>query len=68
MKSAWKWGLALVVAALFLAPLAWLLLASFLPSSAIFDANVADSLLAREWTLVNYPNAMRRACEAGAFG
>jgi len=61
VTRALRWGLGLAVGALFLAPLAWLVVASFLPSSAIFDADLSGSWLAREWTLANYPNAVRRA-------
>lgn len=61
MKRLLSWGLALCAGALFLAPLGWLLVASFLPSSAIFDADLGGSWLEREWTLANYPNAVRRA-------
>lgn len=61
MKRLWPWALGVAAGALFLAPLFWLVMASFLPSSAIFDADLGRSLLAREWTLDNYPNAIRRA-------
>jgi multiple sugar transport system permease protein/fructooligosaccharide transport system permease protein len=61
VKCAWKWAIGAAVAALFLAPLVWLLCGSFLPSSAIFHGDVAASPLSRDWTLANYPNAIRRA-------
>jgi multiple sugar transport system permease protein/fructooligosaccharide transport system permease protein len=53
--------LGVAAGALFLAPVLWLLVASLLPSSAIFDADLGTSLLTREWTLDNYPKAIRRA-------
>ena len=61
MKRAVRWAIGLVAGAVFLAPLAWLLAASFLPSSSIFDVELGGSPLARDWTLANYPNAFRRA-------
>lgn len=61
MKRIVPWVVGLAAGTLFLAPLIWLVVASFLPSNAIFDANLTGSSVTGEWTLANYPNAIRRA-------
>jgi len=61
VKRLFPWLLGIAAGALFLAPLLWLLVGSFLPSNAIFDDGLGAWGLARELTLENYPNAVRRA-------
>jgi multiple sugar transport system permease protein/fructooligosaccharide transport system permease protein len=55
------WLLSLFVAALFLAPLLWMLLASFRTESQIFQLDAAHWLTRAGWTLQNYADAWRRA-------
>jgi multiple sugar transport system permease protein/fructooligosaccharide transport system permease protein len=56
-----RWVLSAAVAALFLLPVAWLVVASFKPSHAIFAQHLGVFSSWSEWTLANYPNAVRRA-------
>lgn len=58
------WPASLVVAGVFLAPLLWMVLASFRSEAAIFHHDIASWLTPRHWTLSNYPDAWRR----GALG
>lgn len=58
---AWRWALSVAVAALFLLPVAWLVVASFLPAHAIFAQGLGVFSPSGEWTLANYPTAFRRA-------
>src|SRR5690606_30457766 len=55
------WVVGVAAAALFLAPVLWLVVASFKPSSAIFADDGAAFFSARAWTLDNYASALRRA-------
>jgi ABC-type glycerol-3-phosphate transport system permease component len=57
---AWQWALSVAVAALFLLPVAWLVVASLQPSHAIFRPGLG-LFSPSEWTLTNYPTAFRRA-------
>ncbi len=61
MKRALPWGLSVCAGLLFLAPLIWLVLASLKPAREIFHGDLLTLLVSREWTLENYPNAVRRA-------
>lgn len=64
--GAWRWALSAAVAALFLLPVGWLVVASFKPAHAIF-AQGLGLLSWEEWTFANYPNAFRRAGLASAM-
>jgi ABC-type glycerol-3-phosphate transport system permease component len=66
-RQALKWALSVAAGGLFLAPLLWLMLASFKPSSAIFSGDWLEFFSPRGWTLDNYPNAVRRAGLARAL-
>jgi multiple sugar transport system permease protein/fructooligosaccharide transport system permease protein len=60
MKNTLRWLVSMLVAALFLAPLLWMLAGSFRETAALFGG--AGQWLGRDgWTIANYPNAWRRA-------
>lgn len=61
MKRPAAWLLSVVVALLFLAPLLWMLRASFSPESQIFQPGFAGGFGHESWTLQNYADAWRRA-------
>ena len=67
MKRAAAWMLSVVVALVFLAPLLWMLRASFSPEAQIFQPGFAVGLLHGGWTLQNYADAWRRASLGGAM-
>jgi ABC-type glycerol-3-phosphate transport system permease component len=56
-----NWGLSVASGALFLAPVIWLVIASFMPSAAIFSHDWQAPFSPRAWTLDNFPQAIRRA-------
>lgn len=62
-----RWAVSLAVAALFLLPVLWMLVASFERSEAIFSAGPGGLLSPERWTLENFPNAWRRAGLARAL-
>lgn len=55
-----RWLVALAAAAFFLAPLLWMLAASFQPESRIFEPGFARWFDFSSWTLENYADAWRR--------
>ncbi len=55
------WLASLAVAGLFLAPLLWMLLASFREEGRIFQSGAAGWFEAEGWTLSHYADAWRRA-------
>jgi ABC-type glycerol-3-phosphate transport system permease component len=61
MKRAWRWLLSVSVALAFLAPLLWLLRASFSVEAQIFQPGFAGGFWQDNWTLQNYADAWRRA-------
>jgi multiple sugar transport system permease protein/fructooligosaccharide transport system permease protein len=61
MKRALTWLASFAVAALFLAPLLWMLAASFRVESAIFRSGWSDWFDPTHWTLANYEEGWRRA-------
>lgn len=61
LKPVLAWTLSVAVAALFLAPLLWLLIASFRDEAHIFRFDAANWLTTTGWTLHNYADAWRRA-------
>jgi ABC-type glycerol-3-phosphate transport system permease component len=60
MKRTLPWLLSIAVALFFLAPLLWMLRASFSPEAQIFEPGFAGGLF-HGWTLQNYTDAWRRA-------
>lgn len=56
-----QWLLSFTVAVLFLAPLLWMLLASFREETRIFQLDAAHWFTRSGWTLQNYADAWRRA-------
>ena len=61
MKRAFAWLVSAAVAALFLAPLLWMLAASFHETSQIFRGGLAGLFGGEGWSSANYANAWRRA-------
>jgi ABC-type glycerol-3-phosphate transport system permease component len=61
IPTAIAWLASVLVAGLFLAPVAWMLLGSFRTEDAIFHYDAARWLSPAHWTLANYPDAWRRA-------
>jgi multiple sugar transport system permease protein/fructooligosaccharide transport system permease protein len=61
MKQAPAWILSVSVAVLFLAPLIWMLRASFGVESQIFQPGFVSGIVRESWTLQNYADAWRRA-------
>lgn len=61
MKHPFNWILSAAVALLFLAPLLWMLRASFSPEAQIFQPGFGGGVLHGDWTLQNYADAWRRA-------
>lgn len=61
MRRALTWAVSLAVGVAFLLPVIWLVLASFKPAGAIFAHGHGVFSSWDEWTLVNYPSAIRRA-------
>lgn len=59
-RNALRWVVSLTVATAFLAPLGWMLLASFREESRIFSGASADWLTTSGWTGQNYLDAWRR--------
>ena len=68
MKRGAAWLLSLAVALVFLAPLLWMLRASFSDEAHIFQGGLAGGILHGGWTLRNYADAWRRAALGGALG
>lgn len=62
-----SWPASIVVAALFLAPLAWMLLGSFRSEAMVFQLDAASWFEPSSWTLANYSEAWRRASLGSAF-
>ncbi len=56
-----RWAASLAVAALFLSPLLWMVLASFHTEATVFGTHWLAWLAPGNWTLANYPEAWRRA-------
>lgn len=67
MPAPLAWVLSLLVALLFLAPLLWMVLASFRVESAIFQSGLSHWFDAEAWTLSHYPDAWRRTALGRAF-
>lgn len=67
MKRTASWLASLVVAAVFLAPLLWLVLASFREEAHIFRFDAANGFTAAGWTLDHYADAWRRAALGGGL-
>ncbi len=70
LRRAWRrlaWPASVVVAAVFLAPLAWMVLGSFRVEPVIFRHDAASWLTAANWTWSNYADAWRRASLGPAF-
>jgi len=61
LKRGLIWTFSLVVALIFLAPLIWMLRASFTPETQIFQSAPSGGFFHAEWTLQNYADAWRRA-------
>ncbi len=61
------WVASVAVALLFLAPLLWMVLASFRVESAIFETGVGQWFSGEGWTLEHYGDAWRRAALGQAF-
>lgn len=63
--AAWKngarWAASLAVAAVFLAPLLWMALASFRGEARIFQGGWGNWFTLEDWTAANYTDAWRRA-------
>ncbi len=67
MRRTASWLASLLVAAVFLAPLLWLVLASFREEARIFRFDTANWLTSAGWTLQNYADAWRRAALGGGL-
>lgn len=67
MKKATTWMISLLVAAAFLAPLLWMVLASFREEDRIFHLSLGNWLTVEGWTWTNYADAWRRAGLARAL-
>lgn len=67
MKRVGAWMISLAVAAVFLAPLLWMVLASFRTEGHIFGFSAADWFTGRGWTIGNYAEGWRRAALGEAF-
>jgi multiple sugar transport system permease protein/fructooligosaccharide transport system permease protein len=67
MRAALRWAVSLAVACVFLAPLWWMLAASFRPSADVFGAPLGDWLVHPVFNLHNYAAAVRRAALAVAL-
>jgi multiple sugar transport system permease protein/fructooligosaccharide transport system permease protein len=67
MKRAMIFTATVAVALVFLAPLLWMLLASFREESRIFQFQAADWLTLSGWTFANYADAFRRTALAGGL-
>lgn len=61
MKRTLAWVLSIAVALLFLAPLLWMLRASFSPEGQIFQPGFVGGFVHGGWTMQNYADAWRRA-------
>ncbi|ACB77424.1 carbohydrate ABC transporter permease [Opitutus terrae] len=61
MKRPLAWIVSVATAAVFLAPLLWMLLASLRDESRIFHFDAANWFTTTGWTLQNYADALRRA-------
>ena len=67
MRQVPAWIISVVVALLFLAPLLWMLRASFSLEAQIFQPGFAGGLIRGSWTLQNYADAWRRAAMGRAM-
>jgi len=67
MKRLLPWVLSIAAALLFLAPLLWMLRASFSPETQIFQPGFAGGIFHGSWTLQNYADAWRRAALGSAM-
>jgi len=67
VKKSLAWFASIAVAAAFLAPLLWMLLASMREEARIFHFTFRDWFTANGWTLQHFPNAWRRAALGGAL-
>ena len=61
------WLASIVAAGIFLAPLLWMLLASFREETHLFHHELADWFNPQAWTLQNYAEGWRRAALGGAL-
>jgi ABC-type glycerol-3-phosphate transport system permease component len=68
MKRALGWAASLAAAAAFLAPLLWMVLASFHTEATLFRSGLGGLLGPGGWTWRNYPEAWRRAGLGPALG
>lgn len=68
VPSAFRWLVALAVAAIFLAPLWWMLVASVRKTGEIFRGNPVAWFQAGGWTFEHYADAWRRAALGRALG
>jgi multiple sugar transport system permease protein/fructooligosaccharide transport system permease protein len=66
-KRLLAWLVSLVAALVFLAPLLWMLLASFRAESRIFAFAAGDWFAPGSWTVQNYADAWRRAALGGGL-
>ncbi|HVU25350.1 MAG TPA: carbohydrate ABC transporter permease [Opitutus sp.] len=67
MKRAVAWLASIAAALVFLAPLLWMVLASFREESRIFHFGATGWFAAGSWTLQNYADAWRRAALGGGL-
>jgi multiple sugar transport system permease protein/fructooligosaccharide transport system permease protein len=67
MKSALGWITSIGLAMVFLAPISWMVCASFLPDDQIFTRGFFGVVSPGEWTLDNYDDAWRRGALARGF-
>jgi len=66
-RMLWAWVASVSAATLFLAPLLWMVLASFREEALIFQHSAAGWLTRTGWTLENYVDGWRRAALGGAL-
>jgi multiple sugar transport system permease protein/fructooligosaccharide transport system permease protein len=67
MRGTLPWVASAAVAVVFLAPLLWMLLASFRQESEIFRLGAGDWFTRSGWTLQNYADGWRRAALGGGL-
>jgi multiple sugar transport system permease protein/fructooligosaccharide transport system permease protein len=67
LRGLLPWVASAVVAVVFLAPLLWMLLASFRQEAEIFHLDAGDWFTRSGWTLQNYADGWRRAALGGGL-
>lgn len=61
VRTLFAWAVSIAAAAIFLAPLLWMIAASLREESQIFHPGLSEWLSVRGWTITNYVEGWRRA-------